>query len=686
MLMFHSKLFSGEQSQKASTRIQARREAGVRLSVEQLETRDLLAVFTVTNTADAGDGSLRAAIAAANDTAGADRIEFSIGSGAQTIALQSQLPFITDQVEIDGTTQQSYVDRPLIELNGSDIGGDANGISIASDGSTVRGLSIVGFEAAGIASTAVAPSILDNWIGIKADGSTLGNKFGALLTGTDAIVVGNVISGNAFTGIKLAGDSGDSRNRVENNIIGYDPFLSVAAPNRDGISSDGSGRDLIQGNVIGGNTSEGIIITFNGAGNNVVRGNFIGTDPSGVLDLGNVEGIEIFGFSNVVEGNVIANSEEQGVLIGEGSLGNQIIGNEIRNNRVGIIAQPYSVTPISQNSIFANQQLGIDLLEEGDIFYEEGVTENDEDVDVYSNEEDANYGVNFPVINEATRSGSNIKIRGTLNSYAQNNFQLEFFGSEVADPSGFGEGKHFLGVTELFTDAAGNASFSIDLSNVVGANFVTATSTIVLPTFGNATSEFSKAVVVSELFLPDLRGSLFSSAPSALAPGSVTTLTYVLENIGQEVSPSSSVQFYLSRNSTITATDKLLGSEAVSSLAAGGNSGSQTKVLTLPEASDPFWQGNGTYYLGMIVDAADVVMEGNETNNANQGDGLDRASISVSGLSVINLKHDTIGLFNPTGLGFALKTSNLPGPPDLTKSLPNVSSTWKPIAGDWSND
>ena len=55
------------------------------------------ATFTVTTTADAGAGSLRAAIIAANGSPGWDIINFNIpGAGVQTIFPLSQLPALTD--------------------------------------------------------------------------------------------------------------------------------------------------------------------------------------------------------------------------------------------------------------------------------------------------------------------------------------------------------------------------------------------------------------------------------------------------------------------------------------------------------------------------------------------------------------------------------------------------------------
>ncbi|QDT30334.1 putative outer membrane protein PmpI precursor [Gimesia panareensis] len=61
----------------------------------------LLTTFTVVNTDDSGEGSLRAAIEAANAQAGADEITFAAALKGQTIELASELQ-ITDDLTIDG--------------------------------------------------------------------------------------------------------------------------------------------------------------------------------------------------------------------------------------------------------------------------------------------------------------------------------------------------------------------------------------------------------------------------------------------------------------------------------------------------------------------------------------------------------------------------------------------------------
>ncbi|HZN63900.1 MAG TPA: hypothetical protein VFB66_01275, partial [Tepidisphaeraceae bacterium] len=85
-----------------------------RPSVEHLEPRTLLATFTVTNVENLGDGSLRKAIADANNAPGPDVINFAIpGNGPHVISVaravandpnSAPMP-INDAVVIDGYSQ-----------------------------------------------------------------------------------------------------------------------------------------------------------------------------------------------------------------------------------------------------------------------------------------------------------------------------------------------------------------------------------------------------------------------------------------------------------------------------------------------------------------------------------------------------------------------------------------------------
>jgi hypothetical protein len=116
------------------------------LRLEALEDRLALSTFLVTSTADAGPGSLRQAVLDANAATGANAVAFDIGGGGvQTIQPASALPGITQPVTIDGTTQPGFAGSPLIVLNGSQAGRDANGLTITAGNCTVRGLVINSF-------------------------------------------------------------------------------------------------------------------------------------------------------------------------------------------------------------------------------------------------------------------------------------------------------------------------------------------------------------------------------------------------------------------------------------------------------------------------------------------------------------------------------------------------------------
>ncbi len=142
-----------------------------RYLAEGLEKRTLLSTIVVTNTADSGPGSLRAAITAANSDAVPDSIEFDIpGPGPYTISMVTAFPSIEAPVSIDGATQPGYAGMPIVEITG-------RGLSIYADNCLVRGLVINRSSSGGIWISGNANLVQGNYIGIGADGtSSLGNS------------------------------------------------------------------------------------------------------------------------------------------------------------------------------------------------------------------------------------------------------------------------------------------------------------------------------------------------------------------------------------------------------------------------------------------------------------------------------------------------------------------------------
>jgi hypothetical protein len=455
-----------------------------RLAIEPLEARALLATFTVSNTNDSDAGSLRQAILDANANPGADRIVFEIGSGLQTISPASELPAITDPVDIDGSTQSSRGRRgssPMIELDGNLAGPVSSGLTVlpGGRGSRIAGLVINRFGRQGIALHSDENLVEGNLIGTDPTGTMARpNAEGILVTAPGNTIGGsstsdrNVISGNSGDGVLLNG-SGASNTVIRNNHVGVD----VSGDQRLGNGSrgidvvNGASANTIQGNVVAANLGIGIALLD--AVDSTVQGNFIGTDRRSATRLGN-------------SGPGIAISSTSANLIG-GTGSND--GNVIAfNGGAGISVQDLDREGQSllRNSIFENGGLGIDL----------GLRVGPDPNDTGDLDRSQNHPVLTSAISNARgrRAGrSETVIEGTLRSRRNSTYRLEFFASEIEDPTGFGEGQRFLGTLEVTTNVNGEVDFSATLPlGGIDGQFLTATATGP----DGDTSEFSAALLI----------------------------------------------------------------------------------------------------------------------------------------------------------------------------------------------
>jgi titin len=326
-----------------------------------LEERAVPTTFTVTNTSDSGAGSLRQAILDANSTpnvGGPDVIAFNIGSGVQTITAASALPTITEALTIDGTTENGYAGTPLIELRGgASLPSGTNGLTISSNGSTVRGLVINGFNVgagAAILLTGNGNTIQGNYIGTNAAGTgtvvsgTIGNFYGVYVTSGNNIIggtaggAGNLISGNGY-GVYITG-SGATLNQLLGNLIGTNAAGNGAVGNTQNAVRIESSDNTVGGtasaarNVISGNSGGGVFIgTTSAATRNVVLGNYIGTNTAGTAQIpGQSTGVFIFAAPNNTVGgtavgarNIISGNNTAITISNSTATGNQVLGNYV---------------------------------------------------------------------------------------------------------------------------------------------------------------------------------------------------------------------------------------------------------------------------------------------------------------------------------------------------------------------
>ncbi|HZY37241.1 MAG TPA: gliding motility-associated C-terminal domain-containing protein [Mucilaginibacter sp.] len=236
------------------------------------------ATFTVTSNADSGPGTLRQALldAAANGTATTDYIYFNLPGATQasvTITVQTQLPYVTANVIIDGTTQPGAalgVSNAKVIITPATPAPNLNAFVIspqvtANDAVEFYGLYIVGF----------GPNNTDG----SAFYSTVNCK---LVIGTPG--KGNVICGN-YCGLLTTFQNA----RIQSNFWGIEPDGATPNTNLYVLSSniyfDGlifGGPIPADGNVVLCGNNAGLVLGYQpsnqAAKTATIQNNFFGTD------------------------------------------------------------------------------------------------------------------------------------------------------------------------------------------------------------------------------------------------------------------------------------------------------------------------------------------------------------------------------------------------------------------------
>ena len=382
--------------------------------------------------------TLRAAIQQANKSSGANIIAFNIPSSDPNCDGTSHVCTISPDFALPVITRRVTINGYTQGDATADLADDATENTLSQQDKTDADLKI----------------------------ELLGEHAGLVLIGPGAsnsvvrgLVIGSCSSCRPDIGIWLSGGTGY---KVEGNFLGVAPDGSTNLRNEWGVlmnrvsgstiggtdASDGTVDGVVEArNLISANAIEGVSVS-DGSSANTIEGNLIGTDK---------------------DGNPLGNSDS-GVSISSGT-GNRILS----------------------NSIFSNTKLGIDL--SGGTETASGVTANDgKDSDT-----GANRLQNYPLITSAFTIPGGTTINGTLNStpstrLKKKTFIIQFFSSPEKDPSGFGEGKTFLGQTQVSTNRQGFASFSFaPFQEVTVGDFVSATATNKKT---GDTSEFSQARVV----------------------------------------------------------------------------------------------------------------------------------------------------------------------------------------------
>jgi hypothetical protein len=346
----------------------------------------------VTNTADGGFGSLRAAIYYANDHPGTT-IKFNIATndpgysnGGFTISLLGELPpLVSAGTIVDGTTEPGYGSHPIIALDGAQVSteaGPVSGLHLYGTNCTVRALAFDNFSYAGIqlfCSGATSNTVEDCYAGLKPDGTNAAPNFLAGIIfqfgANDNFIGGlnatqrNVISGNSEYGIVI-NDPNSDNNVILGNYIGLNASGTASVTNfYSGIGIwDGPTGTIIGGtnagarNVISGNWQYGIYLGTNVSGV-TIQGNFIGTDLSGSNSVPNGDavtnayaGIGIFsgangnviGGTSAGAGNLISGNSGVGIYLANPGVSNNVV----QGNTIGVNVSGTTALPLQQYGIY----------------------------------------------------------------------------------------------------------------------------------------------------------------------------------------------------------------------------------------------------------------------------------------------------------------------------------------------
>jgi hypothetical protein len=440
-----------------------------------------LFTLSVTNTNDAGAGSLREAMTLANGTPGLNGILFDIpGAGCpKIINLTSALPGITDDLVIDASSQPGSVPNTsdiafngtrCILLRGTGIGLRVPSSAAAGTQLTVDSMVFGGFDFSIALQGGSGHIVRGSHFGVNLGGTNNSGLIGVLVSANDVLIGGDgpdernvfarLVDAGGFTGAGVSIASSALRTQVINNYFGTEPNGVLPAENSYGIITDGDDGEFDDNQIA--NSTEAAIWLRTDAHNNFVHDSrlglpviCIGTCPT---SSANVRGIVVDGQVNRLLRNEIAYSSQAGV---------RVIGDD---------------NAVSRNTVYGGSTFvpPIDIAASG-------FSANDNDA--LQPSPSGNRGINYPVLSEASfvanaAAPNEIKVDGSLETI-NGSYTIDFYASDrrLALLIGQGsrcEGRQYLGSTNVIINNApvgsnGSVAFSVNLdASEAAARFITA--------------------------------------------------------------------------------------------------------------------------------------------------------------------------------------------------------------------
>lgn len=435
--------------------------------------------FTVTNTNDSGEGSLRQAIEDANSNNNPDDmdvIEFNIpGDGVHTIRPETQLTSIHEKVTINGYSQPgaavntAAAPQPLnnaikIELDFGNIN-SGEGLIIFADGTVITGLSIYSASAINqlISFDANDGRFVGNYGGLKADGMTRVDVEDSIIQQGDGGAA-ILFFKEDKTGCRLGGSLPEERNVIA-TISGTTGQGTITINQSDceikgnyiGIAKDGvtdaggeevspvagssvlhglsGGLNINGGNVVVGGTESGDRNVLSGSGiyqlvlvgaGAAVQGNYIGTDYTGKVRSAISNGVgvatgpeSLIGGTNTSQANIIAGVTGAGITVQRTKISAYSV--DIATSKAAFMGNSIHSVGVFNYPGFGASNQGIDFLtmvddKEQPTFEFEISDQGPNPNDPDDADDGPNGFINYPVLKTAQQIGNQLTITYDLDA------------------------------------------------------------------------------------------------------------------------------------------------------------------------------------------------------------------------------------------------------------------------------
>ena len=501
------------------------------LGLSAVATPVAAATFTVTEVVDnRGLGTLRWAISSANAAGpGPHTIVFRIPAGQLTGAPGSQRAVITltealpaiqvANLTIDGTTQTSFggdtnvgtlgtattvgteavplpaVERPEVELRLAPAGGSQL-LSLGAAGCTLKGLALHGGAIAAVAVEAAGRDFLLSSCAIGTTATSVSYptdgtpcaRYGLNLTGGSGTLTNSLVGFTGYSGLNVNNGRGGGQ-----LVVRSCQFIqnSYTAPAGDAVTlgdAGGCGPLLFEHTLVVSPNSSGLQFEMGATGRATVQTNTFRACGRGGAGTA----------LSAAEGSAICYLQRDGR--GVGSTTDVLTKNVISQSQAAAIVIGYGQrhVRVSQNALYTNGSLSLDLLDDHNAWVNRGpmygdgngVTPNTGAL--VTDGHLANDGMNYPLIHRAQLSGAGtqLAVQGYVGAAAASpafgGAVIEFFKSDDTDANqrgalvagdgatvAHGEARTYLGT--LMAQADGSFRGTLTVHNLAAGSQVCAT-------------------------------------------------------------------------------------------------------------------------------------------------------------------------------------------------------------------